>query len=65
MRVVAMLNTEDQNGPNSKIIGVPKDEPRLSEYTAPPPHCQPRCDAQQSPSKLFLAKISCDIRSPA
>mgnify|MGYP003692573849 FL=1 len=36
MRVVAMLNTEDQNGPNSKIIGVPKDEPRLSEYTAPP-----------------------------
>ena len=27
MRVVAMLHTEDQNGPNSQIIEVPKDGP--------------------------------------
>uniref|UniRef100_A0A7S4U9W6 inorganic diphosphatase n=1 Tax=Guillardia theta TaxID=55529 RepID=A0A7S4U9W6_GUITH len=32
MRVVALLEIEDQNGPNSKIIGVPDQEPRLSEY---------------------------------
>lgn len=32
LRVVAMLSVEDQWGPNMKVIGVPDEEPRLSEY---------------------------------
>ena len=36
MRVVALLELEDQNGPNHKVIGVPDEEPRLLEYQVHP-----------------------------
>jgi len=32
VRPIALLDMEDQNGPNSKVIGVPHTEPRLGEY---------------------------------